>query len=222
MDDNARVGELRGGRPDQPPDEPDQPAGDRVRSPEPPTNSNKDPRAIQEAWRQAEHPAFADPQVAVRYVTDQRPDTGPTSLGPYRTSKDRPEREPAPDGPTHRAPDIEPPSGKDLVEDDAPTRGGELRKQLFDEENLGNVDDVLDHVGEAIDDIWIDQPDRSPTTHTQARQPDAVLHAPDHALESQDALTAMFVTGILLGESVRVVYRKASELKERRQHARHG
>ena len=217
------MGELRGGRPDVPPEEPDRPSGDRVRAPEPATDSNDDPRAIREAFRRAEDPAFG---VEVRYVTDRRPDTGPASLGPYRTSKDRPEPEPKPepvDGPTHRAPDIEPPSGDELLQKDAPgaSRLDRARKKFFEAENLDNEQSKIHDWGELFQGSVLEKPQDPPSIKCESRPPQPVSETPHAGIDGGDTLTSMFVAGILLGEGIRAVYRKTSEPKENL-HARNG
>lgn len=202
MADNARVGELRG-RPDQPPS-----SGDRPRAPAPPSDSNNDPRAIRQAWRESE--AFA-PGVEVRYVTDRDADTGPASARPFHTSKDRPapEAKPdAPDGPTHRAPDIEPPSGEDLLESDAPRRGDRFRKRMA--EKYGDTSDAFDKVGEIITGV-----SGRPTGHAEVRPSKPVLENPTpYGVDGSQILAAMFAGGMLLGETVRWTYRKTFESKE--------
>lgn len=214
------MGELRG-RPDTPPDDPDTPAPnapERARTPDPPTDSNNDPRAIRDAFRRAEDPAFADPRVQVRYVTDRRPDTSPAGTSPYRTAKDRPEPEPEPDRPadlTARTLEVEKPRADNPFETDTVGKNkfDESRKRLW-----GNVDELCEagqKAGDKMDDLLGRQ---YPTgQHTQDR-PRETIYDPTrpHGLDGGSTVAAMLATGLALGELTRLAYRKASELKERR------
>ena len=162
------MGELRGGRPDQPEEQPEPrrtpaPTGDR---PSPAPDSNNNPEAIRRAMRASD--AFAD-------------------------------------RPTHRAPDIEPPSGTELQEKDAPeaSRGARFRKRLG--EKLEDSHDSLDQVGEIISGVA-----RNAPGHSEVRTPKPVIENPTpHGIEGGQVLTGAFVAGILLGEGVRRAYRRA-------------
>lgn len=228
------MGELRDDHADAPQNPPDPPPGDHARPPAPqprdrahprePGTTN-DPRAIRAAFREAESPAFAVPHVELRYVTDPHPDRSPTSPAPYRTSHDRPptpDPDP-PDGPSHHAPDLEPPNGTELAEQDAPgaSRLDRARKKFFEAENLDNEQSTIHDWGDLFQDTVLEKPQTPPSARTESRAPHTISETPHHGIETGDTLTAMFFAGILLGESVRAVYRKASEPKERL-HARNG
>ena len=209
------MGELRG-RPDAPPEEPAKAAPDRARAPDPPSNSNNDPRAIRDAFRRAEDPAFADPRVQTRYVTDRNPDTGPASIRPYRTSQDRPEPEPErPDTPTARTLEAETPRVGDDVLNEEPTD-----KRKFDEareELWGNIDEICEttqKLGDKVDDMLGRM---LPTgQHTQEAPRETIwdpMHP--HGLDGGSATAAMLAAGLVLGEGARLAYRKTSELREK-------
>ena len=209
------MGELRG-RPDTPQEEPGQPAPDRA--PEPPSNSNNDARAIRDAFRRAEDPAFADPRVEARYVTDRSPDTGPASIRPYRTAKDRPEPEPEPqrpDAPTARTLEVETPRTGDDVLNEEPTdkrKIDEAREDLW-----GNIDEICEatqKLGDKVDDMLGRM---LPTgQHTQETPRETIwdpMHP--HGLDGGSAAAAILATGLVLGEGARLAYRKRSELREK-------
>lgn len=221
------MGELHG-RPDTPPEEPDKPASrapDRARTPDdPPTDSNKDPRAVWRTIRASDHPAFAYPNVDVRYVTDGRPDLGPANIRPYRTSKERPEPESEPeqvDGPTHRPPDLLPPTGEKLMETDGPGDSvlNRLRKAALDKEALADGIDSVKEAGSTLDDA-ISKPQGPTYAEVHSRSGPSMYKTPDHGVEYGDAATSMLVAGILIGEGARLTFHKMREMRETR-HARH-
>lgn len=226
MHDNAPMGELHG-RPDTPADEPEPPAAapapDRPRAPRPPSGDTTDPRAVWRTMRLSDAPEFApdqrrpDPRVEVRYVTDLHAETGPSSPRPYRTATIHP-RNPItpPDGPAHRPPDLIPPRGEDLPNLDAPgaSRAADLRKALLESDNIENVQSALDEWSSPYESAFPAKPHVPPTAHTEVRPRQTMYETPHLGLDTGDVLTAMFVGGILLGETARVAYRKTSELKE--------
>ena len=158
------------------------------------------------------------PRIEVRNTPGPRPAPGPADvLVNPRAPRDRPAsaKRDAPDGPTHRPPVLIPPRGEDLAEKDAPgaSRVDRARKRAFDQDNLANVDSAFHEWGETWDGVRTRPPG---PTHAQAdvRQHPTMFETPSHGVDSGNTLTAMLVTGILLGEGLRWSYRKASELKE--------
>lgn len=156
-------------------------------------------------------------RVEVRYYREPRPAPGPADvLVNARRDRPPPPKRDAPDGPTHRSPDDTPPSGKDLAEEDAPgaSRVDRARKRALDQDNLANVDTAFHEWGDTYDGVRVRPP--GPThAHADVRQHPTMFESPHHGIDSGNTLTAMLVTGILLGEGLRLGYRKASELKER-------
>lgn len=213
------MGELRGRRPDQPPEEPDQPAksGDRPRTPEPASDSNNASRAVWRGMRRSESfgPSAESPRVGVRHETNR--DLGPVSPRPYLTANDRPaprSKPDRPDGPTHRAPDIEPPSGEELSDEDAPDKPtrDKVREAIFEE-----LDDLYDSTKEtvnAIDDA-LDRP--SPTgQHLQCRPRETEAHpAHPYGVDAGTTAGSMLAIGLVIGHLTMRAYRKAAERKER-------
>ena len=184
------MGELRGGRPDQPSEEPDKPAPDRVR---PPTDSNNDPRAVWRAIRQSDHVAFEVPD-------GTRPDQRRLEY-----------RKPA-DSPADRLP----PTGEELVEKDAPeaSRVDKVRKRLFDKEVLPDLTDVTEKAGRAGLDLLSGSP---PTGKAEVcvPQPIKMYTTPHQGVDGGQILTGMLVVGLVIGEGTKRAYRMTTELKER-------
>ena len=97
---------------------------------------------------------------------------------------------------------------------DAP-RGDRFRKVLA--ETSADASDVASKLGEHIDGFR-----KPPTGRPEVRSPHPVMENPTpQGVDTGHLLTATLVTGILLGEGLRLGYRKGSELKER-WHARNG
>ena len=164
------------------------------------------------------------PRVEIRNTPGPRPAPGPADvlINP-RTPRDRPEpaKRDTSDGPTHRPPDLIPPRGEDLAEKDAPgaSRIDKVRNKLLDKENLGDLTDVTDHAGDVGYKLLLGP---RPTGQAEVQAPQPAWHRPPHqALDGGQALTAMLVTGLLVGEGLKRVYDLRNELKERT-HGRHG
>jgi len=223
--DNARVGELRG-RPDVPPEEPAPAAPDRA--PGPPSNSNNDARAIRDAFRRAEDPAFANPRVETRYVTDRDPDTGPAGIHPYRTSKDRPEPEPEPersDAPTARTLEVETPRADNPFERasvDNPFAGDAVDKNKFNDgrkriwEHVEDASDAVHGMGDELDKLLGRQQPTGQYMRAGPRESINTHLSPSQGIDGGTLAAAMLATGLAVGELSRLAYRKTSELRERR------
>lgn len=131
MGDNAGVGELRG-RPDQPPEEPDNSATvDHVSPPGPEWNKTQDGNKL---WR-------------VIRATDDFAMPGESGPDKSRLKYEKPSPE---DRPPER-----PPSGEELVEaelDDA-TLADKLEKRLLEKDTLADLHDVTKQTGKDAGDL---------------------------------------------------------------------
>jgi len=165
--------------------------------------------------------AFAGPGVGVRHETNR--DLGPADPRPYLTAKDTPAPRTKPDasdGPTHRAADVEGPSGEELLEKDKlhKSRIDELREELI--ENFDEVHDWAESIGDKFTQA-LDRPE--PTGHYLQCRPRVVEAHPanPYGVDAGTGAAAMLATGLFVGEIARRTYRKAAELKER-SNARYG
>lgn len=176
---------------------------------------------------------FEDPRrVGVRYVTDRNPDTGPTSISPYRTSKDRPEPEPKEEERTDELtahtlevekPLESPPIEAEDIEIDPPSRSS---FDKFSRKLVENVEDVHDWADTAVSKVSIAVDRVRPTgQHVGARPDDrgSNFHAadPHSALDGGSLAAATLAAGMLIGHASRLAHRKAAERKEGR-NARNG
>jgi len=158
--------------------------------------------------------AFA-PQLEVH--REDGHDLGPADPRPYLTAKDRPAPRTTPelpDGPTHRAADVEPPSGEELSEKDSVGKSklDELREELV--ENFEDVHDWADSLGKKLDQALDRQVPTGHHVQVRPREPQAYPTLP-HGVDAGTTAGAMLATGLLIGEMTRRTYRKAAERREK-------
>jgi len=185
VDNNARVGELRG-RPDQPPEEPDKPA--EADAPDPPWNKTPDGSRL---WRVIES---ADDRFAM---------PGESGLDKSRLTYEKPSPD---DRPAER-----PPSGDELVEMDPPegSRADKFRKRFMDKDTLETITDVTDGASETGAKYFGPRPPSKAEvcvpkpTHWEA--------PPQQSADGSQALTGMLVVGIMIGHGVMRLHRMRSK-----------